>query len=300
MEFYKKSYDVQSKTYNVEDLHNHEVELYKSWFDGSSVDLWRHRRMFHVLDPFLTTDLNAEWLTVGDGRFGTAAIYINRRGGQALATDLDETLLLKAKELGMIDHYQRENAECLSFKDNSFDYSFCKEAFHHFPRPFIALYEMIRCTRKAIIFTEPKEWQPAPVIRYILVAAKNKFKSIFGFSRIHPDFGSYETVGNYIYCISKREFEKVALGLNFPCVAYREFHDVYLDGVEKERVEDNGPLYMMIKKKIFINKIMTSIGLSGMNRISYILFKEAPSDELRDKLIQGGFKIIDLPRNPFI
>lgn len=300
MEFYKKSYDLQSRTYRDNSQEAMEIELYSDWLNGDSVDLWRHMRMLEVLNPFLELDLNANWVTVGDGRYGTAAIYINKRGGLALATDIDDTLLVEAVKNGMINDYRKENAESLSFSDNRFDYSFCKEAFHHFPRPFIALYEMLRCSRKAVLFTEPKEWRPAPIPLQLLSIFKRGIKLVFGLKNTHPDSGSYESVGNYIYCISKREFEKVALALNLPCVAYKEFHDIYIDGVEKERISGKSSLYTKIKRKLFANKIMSKLGLSGMNRISYILFKEAPAQKLRDRLSETGFKIIDLPQNPFI
>ncbi|MCX7986598.1 MAG: class I SAM-dependent methyltransferase, partial [Bacteroidales bacterium] len=53
------------------------------------------------------------------------------------------------------DKYRKENAEQLSVPDNSYDYVSCREALHHFPRPYLALYEMLRVSKKGIIIIEP-------------------------------------------------------------------------------------------------------------------------------------------------
>jgi SAM-dependent methyltransferase len=53
--------------------------------------------------------------------------------------------------------YRKENMEKISFKNNSFDLVFVKEAIHHVPRPVLALYELLRVSKKAVIFIEPKE-----------------------------------------------------------------------------------------------------------------------------------------------
>jgi SAM-dependent methyltransferase len=51
-------------------------------------------------------------------------------------------------------NFQKENAEQLSFEDESFDFVLCKEAYHHFPRPMIALYEMIRRRCRLIVLSD--------------------------------------------------------------------------------------------------------------------------------------------------
>ena len=299
MNFSQKSYAAHTKSYEPIVQQEH-VLFYKNWFDSETTDLWRHLRMMDGLDPFLEIYKGASWLTVGDGNFGTAAIYINRSGGKALATDIDESLLIVAKNEGLINDYKYENAEHLSFDDNSFDFSFCKESFHHFPRPIIALYEMVRCTRKAILFTEPNEWKPAPVPIQILQIVKNGIKKAFSRKPAHTDTGNYETIGNYVYCISKREFEKIAMAMNLPAIAYKEFHDVYMEGAGMEKRTGKAKLYRKIKRKIAIINILSWLGLSVKNRITYIIFKEEPDLLLREQIKLKGFKVIDLPRNPFL
>lgn len=180
MEFYKKSYELQQDTYKNNEADSEQLERYKNWFDNGSVDIWRHHRMLEVLNPFLEEYKNAKWVTVGDGRYGSSAIYIAKRGGKVLATDLDGRLLEQSKNIGMIDAYNVENAEKLSFESNEFEFSYCKEAYHHFPRPLLGVYEMIRCSSKAIIFSEPNDWIPSPIPRRILQKAKNGIKGLLG------------------------------------------------------------------------------------------------------------------------
>ena len=42
---------------------------------------------------------NSTWLTIGDGRFGTEARFINDNGGTAHASDINIELLAKSKDM---------------------------------------------------------------------------------------------------------------------------------------------------------------------------------------------------------
>jgi ubiquinone/menaquinone biosynthesis C-methylase UbiE len=300
MDFVYKIYQNHSNSYNTKEINKQEVERYRDWFNNNTVDIWRHMRMLEVLNPFLEEYKNSRWLTVGDGHFGTSAIYITQRGGNALPTDIDVSLLELSKSNGWISDYKFENAESLSFANDSFDFVFCKESFHHFPRPYMALYEMLRCTKEAIILTEPRDWLPSPIPRGIFNLFKKRIQQFLKIPESHTDVGNYEEVGNYIYTISEREFQKVALGLNLPMVAFKQFHDVYLNGVEDEKIDLNGKLFNKVKRKIFVNNLQCKLGLNSKNRISAIIFKKNPSIEIISKLKILGFKIVRLPENPFL
>ena len=126
-----------------------------TWMKAGSLDRWRHDRMLKPIIPFITKD--DTWLTVGDGRYGTDAHFIIANGGSAHATDISDTLLSIGCKAGFINSFGAENAEKLSFESDAFDYVLIKEAFHHFPRPWIALYEAFRVCRKAVILIEPND-----------------------------------------------------------------------------------------------------------------------------------------------
>jgi ubiquinone/menaquinone biosynthesis C-methylase UbiE len=299
MDFHKLSYSLHEKGHvGQEDLIS--LELYKNWFDSGTVDLWRHLRMFGSIDPLIDEFKGASWLTVGDGTYGTASIYIKRKGGNALPVDIHVSLLEMAKENRMIEDFRKENAEALSFADNSFDFSFCKEAYHHFPRPFIALYEMLRVSKKAVVLCEPADWLPSPMPRRTLQLIKNGIKKSLGKNVPHSDTGNYEEIGNYVYSLSERELQKLALGMGLPTVAFKRFHDVYMEGVEFEKAEPGSRLLKKIKKAISKNDLLCRLGLSTKGHMTAIIFKEKPSPALREKLRGAEFDVIDLPANPYL
>ena len=128
---------------------------------------------------------------------------------------------------------------------------------------------------------------------------KRKFKQLIGLKNPHHEEGSFEPVGNYIYTISEREIEKLAMGIALPCIAFKRFDDFYYEGVETEMIDKNGPLNKKIKKMLLINTLKRHLGLSSKNNIMCILFKYAPDSNERAILKQNGFNVIDLPKNPY-
>ena len=135
-----------------------DLEKLETWKRFDTIDAWRHKRMYDSVLPLISAYPLSKWLTIGDGRYGTDANYLLRNNVQnVLATSINNTLLKKSKEEGFITEYKVENAESLSFDDNSFDFVFCKESYHHFPRPMIAFYEMLRVAGTAVIIIEPND-----------------------------------------------------------------------------------------------------------------------------------------------
>ena len=151
----KIKYDNQDKEWEECTIDEKKINHSKKWLKKNTLDYWRHKRMLNKLNPFLKK--GEKWLTLGDGRYGTEANYLISKGIDAMATDYSDKLLKIGKEIGFIDKYQKENAESLTFDDNEFDYVLIKEAFHHFPRPWIALYEAFRVCKKGVILIEPND-----------------------------------------------------------------------------------------------------------------------------------------------
>jgi SAM-dependent methyltransferase len=300
MSFEQKSYDKHAETYSSDQRNASSLERYRHWFDNLTVDLWRHLKMFSVLDPFLATYPQSEWITIGDGHYGTAATYIEKKGSNATAIDLDDSLLKIALEQKMIKSFLRCNAEALPYDSNSFDFSYCKQSYHHFPRPFLAVYEMIRVSRKAILFSEPADWLPLPIPGRILQFLKRGIKQMVRIASPHTDTGNYETSGNYVFTIAEREFEKIALGLNLPAVAFKRYSDIYVPGVEDELYSQNGPKLKTLKRIAFSRKVKEWMGLSRPNNIQAILFKELPNEETVQMLRESRYQYILLPQNPYL
>jgi ubiquinone/menaquinone biosynthesis C-methylase UbiE len=191
----------------------------ETWMQTDTVDHWRHARMLDSLDPLLHCYPDSRWLTVGDGRWGSDARYILDRGSRALATDIGGSLLKEGKERGYIPEYEVQNAEHLTYEDSAFDFVLCKESYHHFPRPALALYEMLRVARRAVVLIEPQDEYPGLPLRGLKILIKRMTGR-----RFQTGYDSFEEVGNYVYTISKRELTKVALGLDLTHIAFRSLN----------------------------------------------------------------------------
>jgi ubiquinone/menaquinone biosynthesis C-methylase UbiE len=261
-----------------------------AWQDESTVDYWRHLKMYQQLDPILNSDPGATWLTIGDGNYGREAHYIKEHHGISLATDLATSKLKIAKMAGYIDSYQKANAEKLPFKDNSYDYVMCKESYHHFPRPTIALYEMIRVAKKAVILIEPNDVQ------------KRRFswKRIWGVTDFAHDYTNrFEVSGNYVYMPSRREIEKIAYGLGLSSIAFSSIEDYYIRGIEKEKLSDKTVNYLKIRLIIFLATIARKMGIRDSSLLSIIIFKATPNTKLVNSLQNNGYQYHRLKNNPY-
>jgi len=297
--FQEKSYKQHSKHFKEYSSGGGKESHAKTWFEKDTVDAWRHQRKYQVLDPILTMDPKAKWLTVGDGRYGKDAKYILENGCDALASDISDYLLKEAIDIGYISKYKKENAESLSFQDSEFDYVFCKEAYHHFPRPMLALYEMLRVATKGVILIEPNDGYINNKISEIFFRnLKNSIKSLLQGKKSNRH--SFEEIGNYIFNISRREIEKVALGLNYKIVAFKGINDAYFAGVEYEKLTEKGPLQKKLRLFFSIADFFCRLGVMDYGNLAAIIFKKEPSKELLRQLAKEGYEIIHLPDNPYI
>lgn len=295
----KQAYKMQHEWMTKFDTDQSREKHSQTWFDSSTVDAWRHWRMYQLLDPFLDWNATARWLTIGDGRYGTDANYIARKVPDVTATDITEALLKKANQKGFISKFKAENAENLSFEDNSIDLIYCKEALHHVPRPFIALYEMLRVARKGIILLEPADKKMAmPFIGKMVVMCKS-FLSQLGLCAAPYDH-EFEGSENYLYTLSLREAEKVGISLNCKQLIYKHLNDSYAAGVENEKILDKGPLKAKITKEISRRNFLCKLRIRPYDLVFCAIFHEAlPRDQVLE-LEQNGYSVISLPQNPHL
>ena len=251
--------------------------------ETENADVWRqHRLMEPVLDR-MTYAKNDKWLTIGDGAYGLESIRMRRKGfTDVLPTDIDGKLLQASKDAGHIQDFRVENGEKLSFKDESFDYVLCKDSYHHMPRPMIALYEMLRVARHAVILIEPQDpWGDAPLMA-------------------GPSVSGYESVGNYVYTVSRRELEKVALGLDLPAVAFKGIFDHCPPDIEKIKVSPTDPKFNELMRAVFAGEDACKNNLQKHNILFAILFKTPPAQALIDSVVSNpdGWNINFFQGNP--
>ncbi len=281
----------------------------ESWFRTDTVDAWRHQRMYACVDPLLELYPDAEWLTVGDGRFGKDAHYILSKGRHVVASDISDTLLRIGAGRGYIRDFTAANAERLPFGSGSFDLVFCKESYHHFPRPMLALYEMLRVARQGVVLIEPNEAPSLESARCILKQLIHRLLLRCGLSSIlrtrvpnviRSYANSWEEVGNYIYAISEREMEKVVLGMGYASCAFKGLNDYYEKGVEFEKATEESPLFQKVKERIArADRLCREAPNSNAcSLLVAALFKEPLESDAIQVLKASGFVVKQLPGNP--
>lgn len=310
-DFVQESYRRHAQDFSVHVQGGSAESLGQSWLNTDTVDYWRHARMYACVDPLLENNPGASWLTVGDGRYGRDAWYLSQHGAKAVASDISDDLLKEGKAKGYIAEYSKENAEALSYPDDAFDFVFCKESYHHFPRPMLALYEMLRVAKRGVVLIEPNE---SPVLGGLKFIFKRIVKRVMLLCRCAsrlrtpdtsvflPYGNTYETCGNYVYTLSEREVEKVALGMNLPAAAFMGLNDWYIKGVEQELYGSNGPLESAIKREInkADQRARRGLNLGAPFILVSCIFKSSPTAAERNALTEAGFRVVDLMRNPFI
>ncbi|MBE7497056.1 MAG: class I SAM-dependent methyltransferase [Verrucomicrobiaceae bacterium] len=296
--FEQKSYRRHAEHYNEHVAGGPKEALAKTWFSRDTVNAWRHDRFYQLLDPVLHADQKTRWLTVGDGRYGTDAHMLMERGCEVVASDISDVLLREAKEQGYISEFRTENAEALSFGDGEFDYVFCKESYHHFPRPMKALYEMVRVARKGVFLIEPND---VFVSERLLTVLCRKIKGWLGRVGIgRQNRHAWEASGNYVYSLSRREMEKAALGLNFRAVAFKGINDLYLPKMENELLSEKGPLQKRLRRHLQARDLLCKIKVFDYTNLGVLILKDEPSQELLDALAKDGFEVLLLPCNPHL
>ena len=262
-----------------------------------SLGYYLKKRPLKFLNPFISD--KSSWLTIGD-MSGLEAQYLQDFGQDAIASDISDEFLKIVKREGLIEKYAQINVESIDFADNSFDFCFCHEAYHHFPRAYIGLYEMIRVSSQATILIEP-------VDAYFKVPALLFLKNILDkinptlINRFWKNRFSFEPVGNYVFKLSEREVEKLAMGLGLKCIAFNSMNTSYApidNSVLKKKFDKKQ--YRKLMRRVYFKDFLGKLGIIPGNLLAAVVFKKAPSESLRLSMIKEGYRIIDLPENPYI
>lgn len=254
-----------------------------------SIDCWRHTRMLASVDTLVEAMPHAKWLTVGDGRYGSDAGYLTSLGADALATSLTDERLKRGAELGFITKYRVENAEHLSFANGEFDFVFCKEAYHHFPRPPVALYEMLRVARVAAVMIEPCD-NPR-----VLDVAKRWVKRVL---RGDSEF-NYEVSGNFLYRLHVGELGKLMCALGNHTMAVRGINDFYVARFAGKQANRRSKAFWLTRFGVGLQNLLSRLGLVGWGLCCVVIFNGSPPSALLAALKRDGFDIHNLPRNPY-
>ncbi|MDR1792163.1 MAG: class I SAM-dependent methyltransferase [Bacteroidales bacterium] len=227
-----------------------------------------------------------KWLTVGD-HFGVEARLLEKKDVIATASDICTVYLSVAKQQKLINDFAEQNAENMTFEAESFDFVFCRDSYHHFPRPYIAVYEMLRVAKKAVIIDEPLDpLLKMPLLMFLCNIIDTQRHPLRSTSFWKNRF-SFETVGNYVYKCSPREFEKLSMGMGLPAIAF--FYSNTANTVVNCK-----------EKSHFIRKFLSACHIIPYTTITTVLFKTMPSDNEKQKMRHKGWFFYEFPKNPYL
>jgi len=261
------------------------------FWNPDGVDAWLHNRKYESLLSLIAHFPQATWLTVGDGRFGSDAYYLRSQGANATPSSISDATLRIAVEKGYLPSYRVENAEQMQSQDNEFDFVLCKESYHHFPRPALAFYEMLRVASRALILIEPVEgnfrlldWLKNTAIKQLIRGDRSAL---------------FEPSGNFIYRVTVREIEKMMTAVNGAAIAVKPFNTFYHPKLASQQ-NGNTLGAILSKAAIGLQNLLCALRLMNYGLATVIIFKTEISDDLRAKLKSHGYQLIDLPRNPYL
>ncbi|GAA0326695.1 hypothetical protein GCM10009087_41220 [Sphingomonas oligophenolica] len=261
----------------------------------NSWDAWRHERHYKALLP-LVNDVGTEWLTIGDS--GADAFWLKKRGVRKItASSLTTEQLDWLGQIGHLDEIEKcaVDAQAIDLPDNSYDYVICKEAYHHFERPALGIYEMLRVSRRAaILLCEPNcsdRWFPLDALKRQL---KILLRKNTGCS--NPEF---EAAGNFIYALSLREATKMATSLQLGTIYYSYLSDFWVPGIVKRKRSDLIANIVM-HSAVAIQNLLSTLGLMSWGKITIIVFKSTPPAKLDGALRKIGLRKVEVPRNPYL
>jgi hypothetical protein len=99
---------------------------------------------------------------------------------------------------------------------------------------------------------------------------------------------SFETVGNYVFKISEREIEKMAMGIGLPCIAFKRFN--MFPGISPEKS----------RRKVKFRDLLCRLHLIPYSFLCCVLFKHSPEQDVIRTMKQMGYTVIPLPQNPYL
>lgn len=290
-------------------------ELVSSWLRDDTADAWRHSRGYEAAS-LINSRFPGSWLTVGDGRWGLDSIRLKRlQIHDVLPSDIADTFLRKAQEEGIIDAFSIENAEQLSFEDKSFDYVFCKESLHHFPRPYMALHEMVRVARNAVILIEPNDpasitpgrsIQTTALLKYVVSSLRHRrlmFGSLKSLFRLKTSFNepAWEPSGNYTYPFSSRDIQKFAYGLNLHGYWVKGLNDHYIEGCEFEPANvATSTMFAEIVSRIKEKDQACKNGDAEPDLLMHVIVLNSALDECGALMKENNWEVFTHKPNPYV
>jgi methyltransferase family protein len=258
-----------------------------------SWDAWRHNRLYAAILPLIEQDRSACWMTIGDS--GADALWLSQHLSNVISSSITDAQIRHLHDLGYLTGVSIEvqNAEHITKPSDSIDYVYCKEAYHHFPRPPIGLYEMLRVAKRALILCEPADAQHRRPLDLLAYWAKRILRKQGAARQL------FEPTGNFIYRLSLAEVVKMATALQTGPIYYLYLSD-FSFGPLCHRPRTETLAGVLIRFAIGFQMALSRLKLMSWGKIAVIIFKELPHGAIDEALVSAGYRRMDLPRNPYI
>jgi SAM-dependent methyltransferase len=258
-----------------------------------TIDSWRHERMYDTVRALIASRPDAEWLTIGDN--GADGWMLRQLGAKTVtASSISDARLQKLGDMGRLEGIRIRpiNAESIDLPDQSVDFIFCKEAFHHFPRAPLAFYEFLRVARTGFVLIEPREPTKSKPLDVLRSVAKRVLR------RRSALYEQFEPVGNYIYRVSEREVFRMLSAIQIPWFAVKSFSDFSTVWLSKQRRSDLLPRFVF-HLGIEVQNQMARLGLMNPGLCAIFVPTSPEVADIKDALVSSGFMISNTPRNPY-
>lgn len=159
---------------------------------------------------------------------------------------------------------------------------------------------MARVARKGVILMEPQD--PVSKMSFLLFMVNVLEKIRPGSSmKIWKNRFSYEKVGNFVYKVSEREIEKFAAGLNLPFIAIKSINpNFWFQGSNEIPADKKNKVFRKIYFKKKVLDFLGKIGVIPYQTLCLAILKEMPSESEKTALKSNGYKLIEIPKNPYI
>ena len=211
------------------------------------------------------------------------------------ASSISDVKLRRMRDLGYLEGIEVRalNAERLDLPDGSVDLILCKEAFHHFPRAPLAFYEFMRVSRLGFILIEPAEFGGRRMFDFVRTLAKVVLR------KRPPVYELFEPVGNFIYRVSRREiYRMLAAAQSCSWFAILAFNDFSMKGLV-DRPKNDPLAHALFAAGLFVQDALSRCGLMNPGFCAVFVPTGADALQSRERLVAAGFRIVDLPRNPY-
>lgn len=158
---------------------------------------------------------------------------------------------------------------------------------------------MIRVSSKAVILIEPED---IGIQMPLMIFIKNILDKISPtmINKVWKNRFSFEEVGNYVYKVSERELEKVAMGINLPCIAFKGINDYYSTSLDLSLSTSKQKILNKVKSKIKFKNLLCQLGIVPYQLKTCIIFKTTPTSQVKTSMKKQGYKFIELAKNPYL